>query len=46
VVVVLLAVWGWQRWGRWRTWIAFGPVILLAVVLVGGRITLLLPNLL
>lgn len=46
VVVVLLAVWGWVRWGRWRTWIAFGPVLVLAVVLVGGRLTLLLPNLL
>ena len=46
VIVVLLAVWGWQRWGRWRTWIAFGPVVGLAVVLIGGRITLLLPNLL
>ncbi len=46
IVVVLLAVWGWQRWGRWRTWIAFGPVVVLAVVLLGGRITLLLPNLL
>lgn len=46
IIVVLLAVWGWQRWGRWRTWIAFGPVVVLAVVLLGGRITLLLPNLL
>lgn len=46
VVVVLLAAWGWQRWGRWRTWIAFGPVVVLAVVLIGGRLTLLLPNLL
>jgi sortase A len=46
VLVGLLATWGWYRWGRLRTWIAFGPVVLLAVVLVGGRLTLLLPNLL
>ena len=46
VVVVLLAVWAWLRWGRLRTWIAFGPVLVLAVVLIGGRLTLLLPNLL
>lgn len=46
VLVVLLGVWGWLRWGRSRTWIALGPVLVLAVVFVGGRITLLLPNLL
>ncbi|MHA3704036.1 sortase [Jatrophihabitans sp. YIM 134969] len=46
VLVVVLAVWGWTRWGRWRTWIAFGPVVALAVALIGNRIVLLLPNLL
>ena len=46
IVLAVAAVWGWQRWGRPQTWVAFGPPLALVGMATAGEIARLLPNLL
>lgn len=45
IVVSVAAVWGWHRWGRPQTWVAFGPPLALVGMATAGEIARLLPNL-
>jgi LPXTG-site transpeptidase (sortase) family protein len=45
VVVSLVTVWSWLRWGRAQTWIVLAPVTLLVVIATAGEVVRLLPNL-
>ena len=45
IVLSVAAVWGWHRWGRPQTWVAFGPPLALVGMATAGEIARLLPNL-
>jgi LPXTG-site transpeptidase (sortase) family protein len=46
LIVAVLAVWSWSRWGRYRTVITFVPVVLLFDILLSDQLVRLMPNLL
>ncbi|MBA2608940.1 MAG: sortase [Actinobacteria bacterium] len=46
LVVVLAAIWSWQRWNPAKTWIVFLPALLLVGLFTAGEAARLLPNLL
>jgi hypothetical protein len=37
--------WCWLRWGRWQTWLAGGPLLVLMAWGAADAAALLLPNL-
>ena len=45
LLVALGAVFAWYHWGRWQTWLAFGPLACYVGLCTADQIGLLLPNL-
>lgn len=45
IVLALVAVWAWHRWGRAQTWVVFLPPLLLVGLAASGEAARLLPNL-
>jgi sortase A len=46
LIVALVAVWAWHRWGRAQAWIVVLPLLLIVGLGTAGEIARLLPNLL
>jgi hypothetical protein len=46
VLVTLLTVWAWHRWGRAKAWVACIPFLLLIGMNVAGEAARVMPNLL
>jgi sortase A len=46
IVLSVVGVWAWHRWGRARAWVVFLPPLLLVGLFVCGEAARLLPNLL
>jgi len=45
-IVIALMLWGWNRWGRLKTWIVIVPVLVLVGLAVSNQFARFLPNLL
>jgi hypothetical protein len=45
VVLSVLGVISWRRWGHAQTWVVFGPTLTLLALYVTAQVTRLLPNL-
>jgi hypothetical protein len=46
IVLSVVGVWAWHRWGRARAWVVFLPPLMLVGLFVCGEAARLLPNLL
>ncbi len=45
IVLAIVAVWAWHRWGKAQAWVVFLPPLLLVGLSASGEVARLLPNL-